>query len=199
MMDFTSSGIQAIVDDEVTKRFVPEELKIWNLLTRTDKLYHYKSFRLAFIWLMGCMFRYLFLFPIRFFFKMFGLFLLIFSTTMISLMPDSKLKRILYNYSIKMCFRVLSLALSAMFTYHNRENKAKPGGICVANHTTPIDAVVLQCDNAYAMVAQRHGGFLGFLQKTLDKASKHIYFNRFELSDRQGKSVFYLTEDELRK
>ncbi len=33
-----------------------------------------------------------------------------------------------------------------------RENKAKGGGICVANHTSPIDAILLACDNCYALV-----------------------------------------------
>ena len=36
-----------------------------------------------------------------------------------------------------------------------RENKAKGGGICVANHTSPIDVVILGCDNTYAMVSYR--------------------------------------------
>ena len=26
------------------------------------------------------------------------------------------------------------------------------GGICVANHTSPIDIIILGCDNCYAMV-----------------------------------------------
>ncbi len=34
-----------------------------------------------------------------------------------------------------------------------RENKARGGGICVANHTSPIDVVILGCDNTYAMVS----------------------------------------------
>lgn len=33
-----------------------------------------------------------------------------------------------------------------------RENMAKGGGICVANHTSPVDIAVLGCDNCYAMV-----------------------------------------------
>lgn len=36
-----------------------------------------------------------------------------------------------------------------------RENRAKGGGICVANHTSPIDIVVLGGDNCYAMVSVR--------------------------------------------
>lgn len=32
------------------------------------------------------------------------------------------------------------------------KNKAKTGGICVANHTSPIDVIILQNDNCYALV-----------------------------------------------
>lgn len=55
-----------------------------------------------------------------------------------------------YHVSI-MCFGVLSSALSAVITYHNPENRPKCG-ICVANHTSPIDVLVLACDNCYALV-----------------------------------------------
>lgn len=30
---------------------------------------------------------------------------------------------------------------------------AKGGGICVANHTSPIDAILLACDRNYALVS----------------------------------------------
>lgn len=33
-----------------------------------------------------------------------------------------------------------------------RENKPQKGGICVANHTSPIDIVILANDGCYAMV-----------------------------------------------
>ena len=32
------------------------------------------------------------------------------------------------------------------------ENKPKNGGICVANHTTPIDVIILANDGCYSMV-----------------------------------------------
>jgi len=34
-----------------------------------------------------------------------------------------------------------------------RENRPQKGGICVANHTTPIDVVILANDGCYAMVS----------------------------------------------
>ena len=33
-----------------------------------------------------------------------------------------------------------------------RENMAQGGGICVANHTTPIDVLILMCDRCYSLV-----------------------------------------------
>lgn len=39
-----------------------------------------------------------------------------------------------------------------IFFLKNRENKPKKGGICVANHTSPIDIVILCNDGCYAMV-----------------------------------------------
>lgn len=50
-----------------------------------------------------------------------------------------------------MCFGVLSSAISSLITYHNPENRPK-NGICVANHTSPIDVLVLMCDNCYSLV-----------------------------------------------
>ena len=39
-----------------------------------------------------------------------------------------------------------------MFVYFFRENRAKCGSVCVANHTTPIDIVMLAVDNSFTLV-----------------------------------------------
>ncbi len=39
--------------------------------------------------------------------------------------------------------------------FHFRENKPKNGGICVANHTTPIDVIILANDGCYSMVEKK--------------------------------------------
>jgi len=88
--DFARLGIQAIVDDEVTKRFAAKELQTWNLLTRTDKFYHYKSLRLAMIWWSGMIFRYFIMFPIRFVITLMGVTWLIVSTALIGLIPEGE-------------------------------------------------------------------------------------------------------------
>ena len=71
--------------------------------------------------------------------------------TFVGPLPEGEMKRWL-NYQVyTVGFQILGGALSAVITYHNPENKPKRG-ICVANHTSPIDVVILACDNAYALV-----------------------------------------------
>ncbi|KAG8199540.1 hypothetical protein JTE90_009381 [Oedothorax gibbosus] len=108
-----------------------------------------------------------------------------YSLALVGCLPDSKFKRWVYWHVSIMCFRVFSCACSAVVTYHNRENKAVNSGICVANHTSPIDVVILASDNSYALVGQSHGGFLGLLQSGLAKATSHIWFERGEVKDRE--------------
>ncbi|CAB0041661.1 unnamed protein product [Trichogramma brassicae] len=110
---------------------------------------------------------------------------LTFCTAIVGYMPDSEFKRWLNQRVLIMCFAVLSSALSSVITYHNVENKPKTG-ICVANHTSPIDALVLMCHNCYSLIGQRHGGFLGILQRALARASPHIWFERSEIKDREA-------------
>ncbi|KAK2157116.1 hypothetical protein LSH36_198g04015 [Paralvinella palmiformis] len=94
-------------------------------------------------------------------------------------------KKLNYHVSVT-CYRIMSRAFSAVITFHNRENRAKGGGICVANHTSPIDIILLGCDNAYAMVGQAQGGFMGTMQRAFSRSSHHIWFQRSEAKDRSA-------------
>lgn len=47
------------------------------------------------------------------------------------------------------------------------------------------DVAILACDNCYALVGQKQGGFLGVLQSALTRASNHIWFDRFEIKDKR--------------
>lgn len=72
-------------------------------------------------------------------------------TAVVGYVPEGSFKRWL-NYKVSlMCFAVLSSALSAVIKYNNPENRPVVG-ICVANHTSPIDVLVLMCDNCYSLV-----------------------------------------------
>ncbi|XP_071448987.1 glycerol-3-phosphate acyltransferase 3 isoform X3 [Hetaerina americana] len=184
-LDYIKAGVEAIIEDEVTHRFEAEDLKSWNLLTRTNRRYEFISWKLTIIWMLGFCIRYFFLLPLRVMICFIGVTWLTLCTAFVGYFPEGQFKRWLNNRVSIMCFGILSSALSAVITYHNRENLPR-GGICVANHTSPIDVLVLACDNCYALIGQRHGGFLGVLQRALARASSHIWFERSEVKDREA-------------
>uniref|UniRef100_A0A8C8HTF4 Phospholipid/glycerol acyltransferase domain-containing protein n=1 Tax=Oncorhynchus tshawytscha TaxID=74940 RepID=A0A8C8HTF4_ONCTS len=156
---FCRRGVESIMDDEVTKRFSAEELESWNLLTRSNYNFQHISLRLTVLWGLGVVIRYGFLLPLR-------------------------MKNFLSEQVHLMCYRICVRALTAIITYHDSENKPKNGGICVANHTSPIDVIILASDGCYAMVGQIHGGLMGVIQKSMVKACPHIWFERSEVKDR---------------
>uniref|UniRef100_A0A671M835 Glycerol-3-phosphate acyltransferase 3-like n=1 Tax=Sinocyclocheilus anshuiensis TaxID=1608454 RepID=A0A671M835_9TELE len=161
---FCKKGIENIVEDQVTQRFTSEELASWNLLTRTNSNFRYISVRLTIIWGLGVFIRYCILLPLRITLAVIGLSWLVIGTTL----------------SNDRCFLYLSHGM------HNRENRPKKGGICVANHTSPIDIVILANDGCYAMVGQVHGGLMGVIQRSMVRSCPHVWFERSEMKDRHA-------------
>lgn len=184
-LDYVKSGMEAIIEDEVTSRFEAEELKNWNLLTRTNRHYEFISARLTVIWVIGFFIRYVILMPCRVFICFVGVMWLTLCTALVGCIPEGPTKRWMVKMVLIQCFGVLSSALSSVVNYHNIENRPL-NGICVANHTSPIDVLMLMCDNCYSLIGQRHGGFLGVLQRALARASPHIWFERAEAKDRMA-------------
>ncbi|XP_029920607.1 glycerol-3-phosphate acyltransferase 3 [Myripristis murdjan] len=183
---FYKKGIESIVDDQVTQRFSSEELASWNLLTRTNQNFHYISLRLTIIWGVGVFVRYCVLFPLRITLAIIGLTWLVIGTTLVGFLPDSSAKNWLSELVHLMCYRICARGLSATIHYHNKENRPQKGGICVANHTTPIDVVILANDGCYAMVGQVHGGLMGIIQRSMLRSCPHVWFERSEMKDRHA-------------
>ncbi|XP_030564882.1 glycerol-3-phosphate acyltransferase 3-like isoform X4 [Drosophila novamexicana] len=261
-LDYVKSGVEAIIEDDVTSRFQAEELKSWNMLTRTNRRYEFISWKITLIWMVGFAIRYFILMPLRVLVCFIGVLFAVVTNTVVALIPyrflrhpladlsfkitfrlissslsslivfhnkqykpktsgfcvanhtspldvailstdctfslvvwltactaavgnlkDGNEKREIVNKVLGHCFGVLSSAISAVITYHNEDNRPS-SGICVANHTSPIDVLVLMCDTTYSLIGQRHGGFLGVLQRALARASPHIWFERGEAKDR---------------
>ncbi|XP_055703526.1 glycerol-3-phosphate acyltransferase 3-like isoform X1 [Phlebotomus papatasi] len=261
-LDYVKAGMEAIIEDDVTSRFEAEELKNWNLLTRTNRHYEFISWRLTVIWMCGFFVRYAVLMPLRVLICFFGVawavisfaiigcipmrrlrrhlndeafkitfrlisnsisavitfhnpeyrprncgfcvanhtspidisilstdctyslvMWLVVCTALVGSLPDNEFKRWTVPPILRHCFSILASSVSTVITYHNEENRPV-NGICVANHTSPIDALVLMHDNCYSLIGQRHGGFLGVLQRALARASPHIWFERAEAKDR---------------
>jgi len=184
VFDYLKTGIGSIIEDEVTQRFVAEELKVWNLLTRTDKQnFEFVSIKLTTIWVLGFFVRYCILLPGRVCILFVGLLWMALGMAFVGGLRDGEFKRWLHYQVYTSSFQILGGVLSAVITYHNPQNRPKQG-ICVANHTSPIDVLVLACDNAYALIGQTHSGFLGRMEAILSKASSHIWFDRSESKDK---------------
>jgi len=183
VMDFVKTGVACIIEDEVTQRFEAEELESWNLLTRTNEKFRFINWKLTFFWGFGCLFRYCVLLPGRIAILIVGVLYMALGMTIVGPVKEGPIKKWLNHQITTSCFQVLGGGLSAVVTYHNIENRPKDG-ICVANHTSPIDVVMLASDTAYALTGQKHGGFLGCLQAQLSKASSQIWFEREKSKDR---------------
>uniref|UniRef100_A0AAX7U1E6 Phospholipid/glycerol acyltransferase domain-containing protein n=1 Tax=Astatotilapia calliptera TaxID=8154 RepID=A0AAX7U1E6_ASTCA len=168
---FCKKGLESIVDDQVTQRFSSEELASWNLLTRTNQNFRYISLRLTIFWGIGVFVRYCVLFPLR---------------SVLSMCICFSVKYWLSEVVHLTCYRICARALSATIRYHNKENRPQKGGICVANHTTPIDVVILANDGCYAMVGQIHGGLMGVIQRSMVRSCPHVWFERSEMKDRHA-------------
>ncbi|EAX05944.1 hypothetical protein MGC11324, isoform CRA_a [Homo sapiens] len=113
-----------------------------------------------------------------------GISLLVIGTTLVGQLPDSSLKNWLSELVHLTCCRICVRALSGTIHYHNKQYRPQKGGICVANHTSPIDVLILTTDGCYAMVGQVHGGLMGIIQRAMVKACPHVWFERSEMKDR---------------
>lgn len=187
-LDFISAGIESIIEDNVTSRFAAEQLVSWNLLSRTKYSFQHISPKLTILWILGFYFRYLILVPIRVCLFVVGMASMVLITSAVGYCPNKAIKKWLNRRAMLMSMRIFSRSFSSIVRFHDRQNRATQGGICVANHTSPMDVMILSTDNCYAMVGQKQGGILGFIQKSLSKAEHHIWFERSEANDRKAVS-----------
>ncbi|GMT06109.1 hypothetical protein PENTCL1PPCAC_28283, partial [Pristionchus entomophagus] len=187
-LDFISAGIESIIEDNVTSRFSAEQLPSWNLLSRTKYDFQHISPKLTILWILGFCFRYLILVPIRVCLFVVGMASMCLIASAVGHVPNKSIKKWLNRRAMLMSMRIFSRSFSSIVRFHDRQNRANQGGICVANHTSPMDVMILSCDNCYAMVGQKQGGILGFIQTSLSKAEHHIWFERSEANDRKAVS-----------
>ncbi|KAM6072288.1 glycerol-3-phosphate acyltransferase 3-like isoform 3-T13 [Theristicus caerulescens] len=181
---FSKKGCEAVAEDEVTRRFSSEELVSWNLLSRTNANLHHASWQLTVVWLIGILIRYCLLMPFRVCLTVFSILLLVSATTVVGQFPNGRVKCWLSNQVQMVCATLGVRGLGGLVHFHNRENRPQEGGICVANHTSPLDVLILASDGCYSLVGQAHGGLLGLIQKSCMQTTQHVLFERSEMKDR---------------
>lgn len=72
---------------------------------------------------------------------------------MVGSLPEGVIKRWITKKAYMSSFRVMARCLSAVIRIHNKEYRPRTGGVCVANHTSPVDVLVLSTDNSYSLVS----------------------------------------------
>ncbi|XP_045540886.1 glycerol-3-phosphate acyltransferase 4 isoform X2 [Papilio machaon] len=185
-MDLVKAGMESIIEDQVTSVFEAEELRSWNLLTRTNRQYEFLTWRLTIIWMMGFVVRYFFLLPLRILIFVIGVLTLLSTMLLVSTLPTKRLRNFFGAISYKITMRIILRSLSCFVYYHDVKHLPKERGFCVANHTSPIDVIILSYNSYFSLIGQRHNGFLGLLQRALARASPHIWFERSEVKDRHA-------------
>ena len=151
ILDYITAGVSSIVDDSVLNNFVPEEPPSWNLLSRTNKSYGFVSFRLTMLWGFGFIVRYFFFLPTRLLILLMGMLIILLCNIVVGALPEGPMKRKCNGAFNIFCFDFVAASLSLVATFHFVENRPK-SGIAVANHTSPIDSLILSTDNVYDMV-----------------------------------------------
>lgn len=73
------------------------------------------------------------------------------------------------------------MSVSSPHLFYFRENKPKNGGICVANHTTPIDIIILANDGCYSMVEKFVSVRLVSIRMNIGEKYLRFFFVRAEL------------------
>ena len=81
--------------------------------------------------------------------------IMVFSCLGLSWISHEGLRRWLYTRVALTVFRCFYRCFSAHINFHNPENRPRTDGICVANHTSPIDVVILSVDRPYALVPKK--------------------------------------------
>lgn len=189
--DFIADGLRLVLEDEVTPRFAAAAPPSgeWNLLTRNLRQSKTQlNWRLYGMWLMGLLLRYTLLVPLRTVGCCCCMLLVSVLTSLLGQLPEYGFKRRMVHLLLRFCFRVTTCCIPVVRRLHNVEHRPH-AGICVCNHTSPLDVLMLMCDVHYSLTGQRHDGILGVIQRALGRASPHMWFERRALSDRESLGV----------
>nr|CAD1819267.1 unnamed protein product [Ananas comosus var. bracteatus] len=95
-----------------------------------------------------------------------------------------KWRRKLERKLVEMMCSVFVASWTGVVKYHGPRPSTRPHQVFVANHTSMIDFIILEQMTAFAVIMQKHPGWVGFIQKTILESVGCIWFNRTESKDR---------------
>lgn len=184
---FAKTGIEAIIQDDFTATVEIEEQPTWNLLARSKGKPQFVSTTISWLWFLGFTFRYFIFFTIRVPLFIFVLIAMTVGYPVLgTCLPKGRTRKKAYKIMNMWLYRIFMRSFNAVINYHDNKYRARRGGICVTNHTSPLDAFILGSDNTYAMIGQKQGGLIGYIQWLFDKVESHVWFERTSSNDRNA-------------
>lgn len=176
-------GYTAMVDDSFTRCFKSKKIVYWNW-----------NIYLFVAWILGVVVRYGILLPVRLAAFLCGFLIFFLTFPLVHIFKfalgearEQQLKVLLIQF----------LASAFVASWHGvvRFHGIRPGsgsgggkhrqGIFVANHSSMIDFIILLQSHPYAVVGQKHLGWVGFMQDKVLSALHCVWFNRGESEDKK--------------
>ncbi|KAH9622932.1 hypothetical protein KSS87_016615 [Heliosperma pusillum] len=165
----------AIVDDSFTRCFKSNPPEPWNW-----NLYLFP------LWCCGVVARYFVIFPLRVLILTIGwiIFLLLYIPVHFFLKGQDQLRKKLERSLVELLCSFFVASWTGVIKYHGPRPSMRSNQVFVANHTSMIDFIVLEQMTAFAVIMQKHPGWVGLLQTTILDSLGCIWFNRSEEKDR---------------
>nr|CAD1841109.1 unnamed protein product [Ananas comosus var. bracteatus] len=166
----------AIIDDSFTRCFKSNPPEPWNW-----NVYLFP------LWCLGVVVRYGILFPLRLAVFIAGwiVFFLTFFPVHFLLPSSNKWRHKMERILVEMMCSVFVASWTGVIKYHGPQPSMRPHQVFVANHTSMIDFIILEQTTAFAVIMQKHPGWVGFIQTAILESLGSIWFNRTESKDRE--------------
>jgi glycerol-3-phosphate O-acyltransferase 3/4 len=168
---FFREASEVLVRDSFTRCFRSRPVPRWNF-----------TWYLWPAWLAGLLFRYVLLFPCRVLYLLLGTAVFLTLHGAVTLVARSEAARVAARrWLLRFWAGVFVSSWSGVIRYHGTRPVAAANQVFVANHTSMIDVIVLTQRDTYAIVGQKHAGWVGWVQ---DNVLSGLWFNRRAAADR---------------
>ncbi|KAG0470919.1 hypothetical protein HPP92_017619 [Vanilla planifolia] len=171
-----SEAAGAIVDDSFTRCFKSNSSEPWNW-----NVYLFP------LWCLGVAIRYCILFPVSVSILAIGwlIFFAAFLPVHFLLTGTNKWRHYIERALVEMICSVFVASWTGVVKYHGPRPSMRSHQVFVANHTSMIDFIILEQMTAFAVIMQKHPGWVGFIQTHILESVGCIWFNRTEAKDRE--------------
>uniref|UniRef100_A0A0N4ZC44 PlsC domain-containing protein n=1 Tax=Parastrongyloides trichosuri TaxID=131310 RepID=A0A0N4ZC44_PARTI len=196
------TGIEAIIDDDLTRLCNQSPVKRWNLMGLPPKTKcKIKNIFLSFIALISLIIRYAIILPCRIF-LLASSFIFIFFAAIIG--SFNGLTRQQGTYVAVTVSRLYTASMGYVGLYRDRKYQPAGPGITVSNHLTANDVQILWSDvnyderKGYSLTGQKHKGIIGLFEACSSKFLDTLWLERSNESERQNfqKNVLKAARDE---